>query len=862
MSKDIIIVNHTHWDREWYFSDQDSLVLSSMLFTNAIKELKEHPEASFVLDGQTSILTDYLSIMPSMIEDVKKLVANGQLQIGPWYTQPDALHVQGESLLRNGMIGHLEASRFGHGMNIGYLPDTFGFNAQLPVILNQLGLKKFLFWRGIDPQKTGGFYFNWHGLGGASKVVAVSMPQGYSTGMMLAPTSDYVDNRLDKAIDFIVENNTRSLANVLIPSGNDQMNIVRSIANKVEEINKMGRNHYEIGTYQDFFAKLHDSDLSNYSGELIEPVYARVHRTCGSSRMDTKLAAARLEQTLIHEVEPMMVIAKSCDVDMDNGVLIAAWKKLLESQAHDSMAGSVVDSVNDDILHRVKQGQEIADDIINTIQKMISLKLNLSSEQVLVLNPLPKSRTATFKVKLLTHSQYVTFNEVSEQILIKQKYIEPRENILRQTPAGNEYITESGYYESEYQLTCELPSLGYSVLTFQKSDKIPVYSSMDGSRIGHHDWYLQVENGQLNLYWHNRCIPAAIQLVDDGNAGDTYDFSPLKDDSARSISWTSYQYQCSEDNSHQKLTLQTVAQLPKNLEERANGLASGHVPIKMVLTTDKSETLNVDLKIENTILDHRMRLKIAAELETKINQASVPFGHITRQNQALSDEWQTKYAEMPVNIWPLDHHVYIADANNQVTVFTEDVKEYAQDNGALYLTLMATTDQLGKPNLIYRPGRASGDTTNEGHVMIPTPKAELLNQTFNYHFDILISTKCTEQQVAEVQEELLFRPISYQRQNLNLFLNRLDNKLQDSLVSPTEMPLQFSAYSELFAGTISACYPAYFTKNAFVIRVQNTTVHEVICPIKNGQRVVNAIEEPIQYNGKIPAYDAITILIH
>lgn len=860
MSKDIIIVNHTHWDREWYFSDQDSLVLSSMLFTNAIKELKEHPEASFVLDGQTSILTDYLSIMPSMIEDVKKLVTNGQLQIGPWYTQPDALHVQGESLLRNGMIGHLEASRFGQNMDIGYLPDTFGFNAQIPVILNQLGLNKFLFWRGIDPQKTGGFYFNWQGLGGASKVVAASMPQGYSTGMMLAPTTDYVDNRLDKAIDFIVENNSKPLANVLIPSGNDQMNIVLSIADKVKEINKMGRNHYEIGTYQDFFAKLHDSDLPSYSGELIEPVYARVHRTCGSSRMDTKLAATRLEQTLIHEVEPIMVIAKRCGVDMDNGVLIAAWKKLLESQAHDSMAGSVVDSVNDDILQRLKQGQEIADGIINTIQKMLSLKLNLSAEQVLVLNPLPKLRAATFKIKILTHSQYVTFNEVSDQILISQEYIEPRENILRQTPSGNEYITESGYYESYYQLTCELPSLGYSVLTFKESAELPADSAMAETRLGHHDWYLQVENGQLDLHWRNHCIPAAIQLVDDGNAGDTYDFSPLKDDVARSISWTSYQF--SKDNSHQKLILKATAQLPKDLEERTNRPASGNLPVEMVLTTDKSGMLSIDLKIDNTILDHRMRLKIATELETKINQASVPFGHITRQNQVLTAEWQQKYAEMPVNIWPLDQHVSVTDGDNQVTVFTEDVKEYAQDHGILYFTLMATTDQLGKPNLIYRPGRASGDTTNEGHVMIPTPKAELFNQTLNYHFDVLIGAKCTEQQVAEVQEELLFRPISYQRQNLNLFLNRLDNKLQDSLVSPTEMPLKFSAYSELSVGTISACYPAYFTKNAFVIRIQNTTAHEVTWPIKAGQTVVNAIEEPIQYNGKIPAYDAITILIH
>lgn len=35
------IVNHTHWDREWYFTSADALVLSEQLFTEVIDELKK-----------------------------------------------------------------------------------------------------------------------------------------------------------------------------------------------------------------------------------------------------------------------------------------------------------------------------------------------------------------------------------------------------------------------------------------------------------------------------------------------------------------------------------------------------------------------------------------------------------------------------------------------------------------------------------------------------------------------------------------------------------------------------------------------------------------------------------------------------
>ena len=52
------IVNHTHWDREWYFTSMDCVVLSDQLFSDVLKELKRQPTASFVLDGQLSILDD------------------------------------------------------------------------------------------------------------------------------------------------------------------------------------------------------------------------------------------------------------------------------------------------------------------------------------------------------------------------------------------------------------------------------------------------------------------------------------------------------------------------------------------------------------------------------------------------------------------------------------------------------------------------------------------------------------------------------------------------------------------------------------------------------------------------------------
>lgn len=56
-------------------------------------------------------------------------------------------------------------------------------------------------------------------------------------------------------------------------------------------------------------------------------------------------------------------------------------------------------------------------------------------------------------------------------------------------------------------------------------------------------------------------------------------------------------------------------------------------------------------------------------------------------------------------------------------IFGLGQEEYQFENGKLKVTLRATTDGLGKPNLSWRIGRASGDTTAQDHIMMETKSA-------------------------------------------------------------------------------------------------------------------------------------------
>src|SRR5690348_10236847 len=120
------LVPHTHWDREWYLTGAAFLARLVPTIDDLLTRLETEPDfRSFVLDGQTVLLEDYLRIRPDHTERVQRLVRAGRLQVGPWYVLADELIPSGESLIRNLLLGAADAARFGARMDVWYSPDAF-----------------------------------------------------------------------------------------------------------------------------------------------------------------------------------------------------------------------------------------------------------------------------------------------------------------------------------------------------------------------------------------------------------------------------------------------------------------------------------------------------------------------------------------------------------------------------------------------------------------------------------------------------------------------------------------------------------------------------------------------------------------
>lgn len=86
------ITPHMHWDREWYFTTEESRILLVNNMEEILTRLEQDDEYKYyVLDGQTAVLEDYFAVVPENRSRVKALVERGKLIIGP-SVYPDRYH--------------------------------------------------------------------------------------------------------------------------------------------------------------------------------------------------------------------------------------------------------------------------------------------------------------------------------------------------------------------------------------------------------------------------------------------------------------------------------------------------------------------------------------------------------------------------------------------------------------------------------------------------------------------------------------------------------------------------------------------------------------------------------------------------
>ncbi|MBM0227822.1 hypothetical protein [Micromonospora sp. ATA51] len=184
---EIIVVPHTHWDREWYEPFQRFRLRLVALLDEVFDRMAHDERQRFTLDGQLAAVDDYLEVRPERRDQVIALVRAGRLAVGPWQILLDEFLCSGENIVRNLERGLARSAALGGAMPVGYLPDMFGHIAQMPQLLAGAGLAHACVFRGV-PDRVWSHAFAWQAPDGTT-IRAEYLPGGYgnAAGLMDDP---------------------------------------------------------------------------------------------------------------------------------------------------------------------------------------------------------------------------------------------------------------------------------------------------------------------------------------------------------------------------------------------------------------------------------------------------------------------------------------------------------------------------------------------------------------------------------------------------------------------------------------------------------------------------------------------------
>ncbi len=361
----VTIVSHTHWDREWYRPFQVFRLKLVELVDDLLDLLDRDPDYhSFLLDGQTIILEDYLELRPEREADLRRHIQGGRLFIGPWHILPDEFLVGPEATVRNLMLAARVCERFGARMPIGYTPDSFGHISQLPQILAGCGLQAAVLQRGLadEPAEL------WWEAPDGTRLLTIFLREGYGN-LAWAPTEP-------DAFTHVVAGLVERLAphahtpHLLLLNGTDHMMPQPELPALVAAANARlaERAHIHHGSLPAYVSAVRDAlgagdQLPVVRGEIRSPRRFPVLQSVYSTRMWIKQRNQACETALERYAEPLSAFAQALDGIHPASELWLAWRYLIQNHAHDSICGCSVDQVHEEMRTRFDWSAQIADNL-------------------------------------------------------------------------------------------------------------------------------------------------------------------------------------------------------------------------------------------------------------------------------------------------------------------------------------------------------------------------------------------------------------------------------------------------------------------------------------------------------------------
>jgi alpha-mannosidase len=338
-------VGHSHLDLAWLWPLRETKRKAARTFAIALGNLASHHGYVYGA-SQPQQFAWMKAERPELWEGIKAAVREGRMEAqGGMWVEADTNLPSGESLVRQLLYGtRFFREEFGEEVQTCWLPDVFGYDANLPQLLRKSGIEYFmtikLSWNEVTtfPYRS----FTWEGLDG-SRVLVHMPPEGeYNSGGTPLCVKRAVERYPERA-----EAGEGLVVFGAGDGGGGPGEVHVALVARQEAL--AGFPQLRFGRAVDFFDRLKDKAalLPVWKGEL----YLEKHQGTYTTQARAKRANRRME-FLLHEAEALAAAAWLRRGAWPGDLLEATWKEALLYQFHDIIPGSSIGRVYAESLAR------------------------------------------------------------------------------------------------------------------------------------------------------------------------------------------------------------------------------------------------------------------------------------------------------------------------------------------------------------------------------------------------------------------------------------------------------------------------------------------------------------------------------
>ncbi|HEY6191908.1 MAG TPA: glycoside hydrolase family 38 C-terminal domain-containing protein [Bacteroidota bacterium] len=453
---------NAHIDAAWLWRDKETIEVCKNTFTSVLNMMDARPD--FTYTQSAAAYYDWMErLSPDVFARMQQRVKDGRWEVvGGMWVEPDCNLPSGESWMHHLLYStRYFAKKFGTKVKIGWNPDSFGYNWNMPEFYANAGVDAFITQKmGWSEQNIFPYHLFWWESPDGSRVLCY-FPFDY-----VNEVNDPV-RTVDQLRQFEANSGVRKML-ILFGVGDHGGGPSNEMLDRIEHLKTLDIfPTIENGTASGYLDWLRKGDLSKlpvWNDEL----YLEYHQGTYTTQAKMK-ESNRREEALLTNAEKFSTIATMSGGSYNRNDLEEAWRNVLFNQFHDLLPGSGIRENYIDAAEKYKAAGAIGNVELNKSIHQISRQVNTSAVKkalpVIVFNALSWERNDIGTVQLPEgdNAEYALYDMAGKEI--------PSQAL------------RTGKYSREILFKAEqIPSLGYKLYEMRKQKPAAAASALAVTR--------------------------------------------------------------------------------------------------------------------------------------------------------------------------------------------------------------------------------------------------------------------------------------------------------------------------------------------------------------------------------------------